>query len=230
MIITIDGPTASGKSTMGRLLAKRLGFYYLYSGLLFRGFAYLLIDRAGYTLATIAHPSAADIDHYLDPKRFVYTYDSEHEERIVFDGHDITPATKGSEIAQAASMVSGDSAVRAKILLLQRALANDHNLVVDGRDAGSIAFAQAEVKFFLTAADMVRARRWQEQQKRYGNRFSLDQALAEITERDRRDSQRAIAPLQIPQGAILIDNSDLDQEATLAQMLGWVKMANKKRG
>ncbi len=215
MIITIDGPTASGKSTVGRLLAKELDHYYLYTGMLYLGLAYLLMKDHGYTLDTVAHPDMKLVDHILDTKRFSYRYDASDRERIFFDGTDITSHLKGDTIGQGASIVSTNPEVRERLNTLQRAIANDHDVVIDGRDSGSVVFPHAENKFFLTASEDERARRWREQQEKRGESVSLEQAKAFISMRDNRDSQRKSAPLTIPQGAQVIDNSDLAIDETL---------------
>ena len=112
MIITIDGPTASGKSTVGRLVAKKLGYYYLYTGLLYRALAYLLLKDHGYTLDTIADSDLNIVDELIDPKRLVYRYDADDRERIFFDSSDITSHLKGDRIGQGASIVSTNSEIR----------------------------------------------------------------------------------------------------------------------
>ena len=152
MIITIDGPTASGKSTLGRMLAKELGHYYLYSGLMFRALAYVLKNQYGYTNEQFEQPRIEDIDSVLAPKRFVYTYDDQHKERIFFDGVDITPHLKAGGIDQLASVVSRNSAVRDRLTQLQRSIAESADVIVDGRDSGSVVFPYADYKFYVTAA------------------------------------------------------------------------------
>ena len=215
MTITIDGPTASGKSTVGRLLSKELNYYYLYTGLLYRGLAYLLMKDYGYTLDTVAHPDMQLVEQLLDPKRFVYTYDAQDRERIFFDGSDITPHLKGDTIGQGASIVSTHPDVRERLNKLQRAIAHDHDVVIDGRDAGSVVFPHADVKFFLTASEDERAARWKKQQEQRGEQVSLQKAKAFITKRDRRDSTRPTAPLKIPKGATVIDNSGMTIDETV---------------
>src|ERR1700688_1140396 len=106
MIITIDGPVASGKSTVSRILAQKLGYYYLCSGLLYRALAYFFIHQCGFTVYTIANPRIEDIAHCLDHQRFVYLYDEHSREHIFFDGHDITPYLKDSFMDKVTSIVS----------------------------------------------------------------------------------------------------------------------------
>ncbi len=219
MIITIDGPTASGKSTMGRGLAKRLGYYYIYSGLLFRALAYLLINERGYKEDALRNPRAEDIEYCFNAERFFYQYNDQFQERLFFDEIDITPHLKTSFIDRRSSIVSTNRRARDKIADVQRDIARDYSIVVDGRDVGSVIFPDADIKFFLTASVEVRAERWRHVQSKQGNDFSLEQAIERITERDQRDQERDIAPLIIPDDAIMVDNSALSQEQTLEKML-----------
>ncbi len=223
MIVTIDGPVASGKSTVSRLLAQKLGYYYLCSGLLYRALAYLLVHNYGYTLETIADCFSEDIAQCFDEQRFSYHYDEKSRERIFFDNNDITPFLKDGFIDKVTSIVSVNSVVRDAVTLLQHTIASKYNVVTDGRDVGSVVFPHAEVKFFVTASVRVRAERWRKDQEKYGNHFSLDQAIALITDRDDRDRNRSIAPLIIPENAIVIDTSDLTIEQTVACMIQHVK-------
>lgn len=219
MIITIDGPTASGKSSVARALAKKLNVYYLATGMLYRAIAYVLLHNAGYTKDGLRIPNPEDLATYLDPKRFRYLYDHEKGEQIFFDDQEITPFLKGSEIDEASSILSANQLVRDALLAIQRSFAKTFDLVAEGRDVGSVVFPNADYKFFLTASVDVRARRWQADQKKKGNDFSLAQAAEKITQRDERDKNRKIAPLVKPCGAILIDNSDLDFQQTLERFV-----------
>ncbi|EKD48615.1 MAG: Cytidylate kinase [uncultured bacterium] len=215
MIITIDGPTASGKSTVGRLLAKRLNSYYLYTGLLYRAVAYRLMKDHGYTIETIAHPDMLIIDQLLDSKRFVYQYTATDRERIFYDGVDITNHLQDDTIGQGASIVSTHPEVRERLNQLQRAIANDHDVVIDGRDSGSVVFPHAQHKFFLTASEDERIVRWCMYQEKLGHMVTMEQAKLFISSRDQRDSTRKIAPLSIPIGALVIDNTGKSVSETL---------------
>lgn len=219
MIITIDGPTASGKSTLGRMLAKELGHYYLYSGLMFRALAYVLKHQYGYTKEQFEQPRMEDIDQVLDPKRFVYTYDDQHKERIFFDEVDIAFHLKAGGIDQLASVVSRNGEVREKLMQLQRSIAKSVDVIVDGRDSGSVVFPYADYKFYVTASEDERAKRWLKQQDKYSVDGSLEKARIFINERDQRDMKRQNAPLIIPDGAHVIDNTDQTPQETLAAML-----------
>lgn len=216
MIITIDGPTASGKSTAAMLMAQKLGFYYLNSGLLYRAFAYVLLDHCGYRVEKLYHPRDEDIQAYLLSDRINYICDSQAMASIWFDGNDITAHLKGGAIDQAASIVSGDVRVRQALLGVQRLIGKAHDLVIDGRDTGTVVFPDADYKFYLTASLEIRAARWMHDQQARGNSYSLQEAIAQLAIRDERDATRDIAPLRIPEAATIIDNGQLTIEQTVA--------------
>lgn len=245
VIITIDGPAASGKSTIARGLARTLGYYYLCSGLLYRALGYLLVTQRGYTIENVHQLKQSDIDYCFDPKKFLYNYDQEKGEHIFFMSHsyfstngvpngkqrnwgnDITPYLKDKAIDQIASVISTNTLVRHALTQLQHAIASEYNIVADGRDVGSVIFPHAEHKFFITAAIEVRAQRWQQDQKKYGNNFSLQEAIARITDRDERDKNRTVAPLVVPAGAIIIDTSDITVEQVIEIMMHTIENNSK---
>ncbi len=222
MIITIDGPAASGKSTAARLLAKRLGYYYLNSGMLYRALSYLLLEN-GYTLETTANPSESDIKQYLDPERLAYVSDDQTNAHIYFDGEEITQYLKNERIDQASSRVSTNAEVRDYLLNFQRQLASTHDVIVEGRDSGTVVFPQAQVKFFLMASLEVRAERWQKELEEKGTKITILEAQKQLSERDKRDTERAIAPLKIPENAIVVDNSLYTINETVDVLVGYVK-------
>ncbi len=219
MIITIDGPTASGKTSIARMLAKKLGYYYLSSGLLFRGLAYVLVHDFMYSSDLIANPVHVDIAKALDPLTFVYVYDQLQGEQLVVNGKNITQELRGQTLSQYASILGTNVQVRTALAALQHQIAARHNLVAEGRDMGSAIFPHADIKFFLTASLDVRAARWQKDQNAKGKDLSLEEARIEIQTRDDRDQSRKVAPLIIPAGAVIIDDSEMPQEAVVDEML-----------
>lgn len=221
MIITIDGPTASGKSTVARAVALKLQSYYIYSGLLFRALAYLLIKNKGYSIQALACPLSVDVQEIFDPMHFEYQY-HDGKEQIIFDGVNITDHLKHSDIDRGASIVSTNSFVRDALLALQRHIARTQSVVVDGRDTGSVVFPHAEYKFFITASLKERARRWRLDQAKRGMVFTDEQACAAVAERDERDSSRALAPLTVPDGAVVIDSTDLSKDAVIELIMSIV--------
>lgn len=214
MIITIDGPTASGKSTVARELANKLGCYYLNTGFLYRALSYLLMSKCGYTLEDLKTPSKKDIDCVLDPHKFEYQFKG-GSAHVLFDGQDITPYLKTKKNDQAASIVSGCKIVRDALIEYQRAFTKNADVIAEGRDTGTVIFPNADIKIYLTASVDERARRWQRYKKYKGNQYTFEQAVAEVKARDERDSSRAIAPLKIPDDAIVVDSTDFTQQQTI---------------
>jgi len=219
MIITIDGPTASGKSTVARELARSLGFLYLSSGLLYRGLAYCLHAECQYTPEQMQDPHADDIARCVHDMKALSYETSSVGERVLLHGVDITTNLKTPEIDDYASRIAMTAIVRNAINAWQHRLAQGKDAVVEGRDCGSTVFAQAAIKFFLTACDEIRAQRWQRDQSKKGNQFTHQEAYARIQERDRRDTTRTLAPLIIPRGATVVDNSTLTVEQTVEYMI-----------
>jgi len=223
MIITIDGPVASGKSTLARMLAKDIGAYYIYSGLLYRALAYLLIEHEAYQKEDLENPKAEDLARYLDADKFVYSFEDDFKERIFFENQDITPFLKTNFIDDASSIISTNGRVREALYGIIREIARHFDIVFDGRDGGSVVFPAADFKFYVTAPVEVRAERWRNDQRKEGFDFSSEQALQKVGERDRRDKERKIAPLVIPDGAIIVDTAGLTPEENLQKMFVYIQ-------
>ncbi len=223
MIITIDGPAASGKSSTGRLLAEKLGFFYLYSGLLYRAVAYTAINRLGYSLEDLKHYTEAPegIKQIVPDLQYIYTPTT--GDQVYVKNENITAGLKDPYLDQAASLVSTYPSIRKALTDLQRELAQGKDIVVDGRDAGTVVFPQADYQFFLMARVEERARRWVEQQKKRGNQVSLVQAIGELSSRDHRDANRLLAPLTISPNAQIIDNTALSLQEVTERMIGKIK-------
>ena len=219
MIITIDGPTASGKSTIARTLAAQLHFYYVATGMLYRALAYILTTTYKYTREDLSHPQMTDVHECLQPDRLVYTYDPERGAILVFDGLDITLHLKTPIMDEYSSIISAHEQVREQMVELQRTLANNYDVIVEGRDCGSVVFPHADIKFFVTATLEVRAERWRFDQAAKGSNFTFEQAFEIVRERDWRDETRPASPLIIPEGAVVVDNSYMSKEQTIAYMI-----------
>lgn len=206
MIIAIDGPVASGKSSIARQLAHKLGYYYLYTGLLYRGIAYILVKQFGYSMTDLVHPKHEDVDAIVQQGRFVYCY-AHGEPSILFDGNDITAELKKGEVDGWSSTSSADIYVRRAIFDMQTILGREHDLVAEGRDIGTVVFPHAEHKFFLTASLEQRAYWWRKMQENLGRHYSVDESMREVAERDRRDTTREHSPLVQAADAVFIDGT-----------------------
>ncbi len=217
MIITIDGPVASGKSTVAEKMAVQFGFFYLYTGLLYRALAYALVTSFSYTKETLQEPAQKDIDSLLAEGRIVYRYDSGGP-HIFFDGAEITGLLKSEFVDGISSISSANPRVREGVFVLQQSIAMQNDIVADGRDTGTVVFPDAEVKFFLTASLEERARRWRIGQEQQGNLLDEREALAAVSLRDERDTNRVVSPLKIASDAILVDNTGWSIDETIAHM------------
>lgn len=237
MIITIDGPSASGKSSLARKLANELGIYYLNSGLLYRALAFILINKFNYSDAKLKNINIVDIDLILSELKYYFNVSVEAQgaksdgktESIKYQEVDITPFLKTPHIDQIASILSENKLLRLSLLDYQRNFSKENDLVTDGRDCGSVVFPDADVKIFLTASIQVRALRWQKEMKLKGLQYSLQECEQLISERDKRDQEREIAPLIIPKDAIVLDNSDLNQEETFNKALEIIQHSTQNK-
>ncbi len=220
MIITIDGPVNSGKSTIARMLAKRKGMFYINSGLLFRALAYVLTEICNIPVEQLVTLTHDQILKCFDLSRLGYVYQG-NSESVLYDGNNIMWYLKSPEIDHAASLIAINGDVREILLHLERKLAQSRDVVIDGRDTGSVVFPHADYKFFLTASPDVRAQRWQRSQEKKGNRLPLDIALKEVNRRDERDKTRLIAPLIEPCDAINVDSSDKSTDEVIKTIEGF---------
>ncbi|MBK9155050.1 MAG: (d)CMP kinase [Chloracidobacterium sp.] len=217
MIIAIDGPSGAGKSTLGKMLAKRFGLLYLDTGAMYRAAALAAI-RQGVELEDVkAVESAAEsavIELTGEPDSM----------RVLLNGEDVSSEIRTLKMAQAASVVSTNSAVRRVMVDQQRRIgkAAPNGCVLEGRDIGSVVFPDADIKFFLTAKPEARASRRFEEDRAKGRISTYEQTLAEINERDDRDVSRLDSPLTIAEDSVVIDTSELDLTEVFEQMLAAV--------
>jgi len=212
-IVTIDGPSGSGKGTIARVVATRLGWHLLDSGALYR-----LVALAG-TQAGLAPDDVeghAGLAQEMDVR---FAADAAGEERVLLAGLDVTAKIRSEAAGQGASRVAAWAAVRTALIERQRAFATPPGLVADGRDMGTVIFPAAEVKIFLTASAAERALRRYKQLKDKGSDVSLPALSREITERDLRDSTRAVAPLRPAPDAETIDSTGLSIEQVVERVL-----------
>ncbi len=202
--IAIDGPGGAGKSTIARQLARELGFYYVDTGAIYRTVAYFL-DLLG-----ISPADADGVRRYIDELTVEIEYDGDGRQHMRMNGMDVTDEIRDPDISMKASAVSAHTAVREMLLDMQRELAKKHNVIMDGRDIGTVVLPDAQVKIFLTAVDEVRARRRYLELQAKGKKDTFEQVLAELKKRDHQDTHRSIAPLKQAADAVVVDTSALD--------------------
>ncbi len=210
--IAIDGPAGAGKSTIARALAKELGYYYVDTGAIYRTVAYFL-DLLG-----ISPKDADGVHRYIDELTIQIEYDEEGKQHMLMNGMDVTGEIRTPDISQKASLVSAHPEVREMLLDMQREVARKHNVIMDGRDIGTVVLPKATVKIFLTASAEVRAKRRTDELLAKGQKVNYEQVLKDIQQRDHQDSTRAVAPLKQAADAVLLDTSDMDIDAVLAAM------------
>lgn len=215
MIITIDGPAASGKSTIAHLLAQKIGAFYINSGLLFRALAYILLQQKEDHTSLVKDTERLNSFLYND----VDYYYIKEEPLIAYKGHVITPLLKTPEVSSYASIIATEPTVRNVLLEYQRMLARHTDVIADGRDCGTVVFPHADFKFFITAQEAIRAQRFQHDLAKQNRTISLKESIALLQERDQRDSSRSTAPLEKAPDAFCIDTSFLSIEETVACVL-----------
>ena len=210
--IAIDGPAGAGKSTIARALAKELGYYYVDTGAIYRTVAYFL-DLLG-----VSPKDVDGVERYLDELTVEIEYDEEGKQHMIMNGMDVSDDIRTQDISQKASLVSAHAIVRDMLLDMQRDVAKKHNVIMDGRDIGTVVLPRATVKIFLTASAEVRAQRRLDEMLAKGQQGNFKQVLADIQQRDYQDSHREIAPLKQAKDAVLLDTSDLDIDGVIAAM------------
>lgn len=212
--IAIDGPAGAGKSTIAKRISKDRAIVYVDTGAMYRALG-LKAVRMGYDPgdAALVVPMLPDTDVTIE-----YRDDAQH---IILDGEDVNGFIRTEEISQAASVISTIPEVRVKLVELQRALAKNQNIVMDGRDIGTYVLPDAPYKFYVTASPEVRARRryLEYEQKGTLDGRSFEQILEEIKERDYRDSNREFAPLRPAEDAVIIDTSEMDIDTAVNSVL-----------
>lgn len=208
--IAIDGPAGAGKSTIARRLAKELGFYYVDTGAIYRTVAYF------FDLWGVSPKDVDAINRYIDELTIGITYDEEGVQHMIMNGMDVTNDIRTQDISQKASLVSAHAVVREVLLDMQRDVAKVHNVIMDGRDIGTVVLPRADVKIFLTAAAEVRARRRTDELTAKGQKANYDTILKEIQQRDYQDTHREIAPLKMARDSVKVDTSELDIDGVVA--------------
>ena len=210
--IAIDGPAGAGKSTIAKRLAKELGYYYVDTGAIYRTVAYFL-DLLG-----ISPKDVDGVERYIDELTVEIEYDEEGAQHMIMNGMDVTGDIRTQDISQKASLVSAHAVVRDVLLDMQRDVARRHNVIMDGRDIGTVVLPKADVKIFLTAQPEIRAKRRCDELIAKGQKADFDTVLKEIIQRDYQDTHRPVAPLKMARDSIKLDTSELDIEGVLKEM------------
>ena len=210
--IAIDGPAGAGKSTIAKRLAKELGFYYVDTGAIYRTVAYF------FDLWGVSPKDVDGIERYIDELTVEIEYDEDGSQHMIMNGMDVTGDIRTQDISQKASLVSAHAVVRDMLLDMQRDVAKRHNVIMDGRDIGTVVLPKADVKIFLTADAEVRARRRCDELLAKGQKAVYETILKEIQQRDYQDTHRAIAPLKMARDSIKLDTSNLDIDGVIAEM------------
>ena len=217
LVITIDGPAASGKSTIARMLAERLGASFLDTGAMYRAVT-LAAMQAGVDMSD--EEKLLDI---LETKKFQFAA-KEGKMTVSIDGVDVTEQIRRQEVTANARHIASAAKIRAKLVQMQRQFAADEEkIVAEGRDQGTVAFPNADIKFFLDADIAERARRRQSELQSKGDGENLEQIQRDIEKRDKSDESRAVGPLKPANDAIVVDTTDLTIEQVVEKLLCCVK-------
>ena len=215
LIIAIDGPSASGKSTLGRMVARALGLLYIDTGSMYRAVALAVIESTVNETDDVAVGSLAeriDIDLAGDPESM----------RVTLNGRDVSERIRDEDVTHVSSIISTISAVRRAMVERQREFGK-RGAVMNGRDIGTVVFPNADVKFFLTADLNERAERRLAEEREQNSAATYEQTLADITERDRRDTTREDSPLVAADDAIVVDSSGVSLDDVFAKMMTIVR-------
>ena len=208
--IAIDGPAGAGKSTIAKRLAKELGYRYVDTGAIYRTVAYF------FDLWGVAPKDIDGITRYIDELNVGIEYDENGVQHMLMNGIDVTDDIRTQEISQKASLVSAHAIVRDMLLDMQRDVAKRHNVIMDGRDIGTVVLPRATVKIFLTASPEIRARRRTDELIAKGQKANYEKVLSEIKQRDYQDTHREVAPLKMCRDSIKVDTTDMDIDGVVA--------------
>ena len=223
LVITIDGPAASGKSTVARLVAQKLSASFLDTGAMYRA-ATLAAMKAGVDLS-----DEKKLLGVMGASKFQFSV-KEGLMKAAIDGIDVTEQIRSPGVTEKARYIASAAMVREKLVRMQRQFAaGEKNIVTEGRDQGTVAFPDAGIKFYLTARIAERARRRQAELRAKGIDYGIEEIQASLEKRDRSDQSRTVGPLKIAKDAIIIDTTDLSIEEVVEKVLGFVKTKCSKK-
>jgi len=223
MVITIDGPAASGKSTVARLVAQKLGASFLDTGAMYRAVT-LAAMKAGVDMS-----DEKELLGVMRTSKFQFSV-KDGLTMVSIDGVDVSDEIRSPEVTAKARYIASAAMVREKLVRMQRQFAaGEKKIVTEGRDQGTVAFPDAGIKFYLTARIAERARRRQAELRAKGIDYGIEEIQASLEKRDRSDQSRTVGPLKIAKDAIIIDTTDLSIEEVVEKVLGFVKTKCSKK-
>ena len=215
--IAIDGPAGAGKSSIAKALSKRLGYIYIDTGAMYRAVALFFLEN------NVADGTDSRIDSLLDKLEISIKYE-DGAQKVILNGEDVTGKLRLEEIGKLASKFSAIGSVREKLVALQRKLAQKENVVMDGRDIGTVVLPNADLKIYLSASSKVRAkRRYLELLEKGHTDLDINEIEDEIIKRDEADMNREISPLKQADDAYYLDSSDMTLEEVVSKILSMVK-------
>ncbi len=214
--IAIDGPSGSGKSTISKCLAKKLGFINVDTGALYRAIAYFFVNNG------IDYDLESNVEKALNNIHINLEYEN-YNQILLLNGEDITQKIRSDEISMAASKLSSMQCVRDYLFNLQRSIANTNNVIMDGRDIGTVILPNATLKLFLTALPEVRAKRRYIQLVKENPKITYEEVLKSLNQRDFNDINRKNSPLECAKDAIVFDNSNYSFEETIDELMKIIK-------
>lgn len=216
LIVAIDGPAGAGKSTVAKRVAKELGYTYMDTGAMYRAFAWRVREE-GLELGDEKKLRRVLQDTHIE------IVEQDGRLSVLLNGVEVTERIRTPELSQSASLISTSGIVRERMVELQRAMGSRGGVVAEGRDIGTVVFPNAEVKIYLDASAEERARRRFEELRSQGRQVTLEETLKEMEERDRRDKERAVAPLRKAEGAVVIDSTGRSADQVVERIMQEIK-------
>lgn len=211
MIIAIDGPSGAGKSTVAKLLSEKLNFEYMDTGAMYRALAYKAI---------LCNIEICEANEHMIEEMLRTTVVDYHHNQIYLDGHGVEEFIREEEVSIGASKISALKSVRENMVKLQRKIAENKNVILDGRDIGTKVFPNADYKFFITASEQTRAKRRFNQLEDNGKKVDFDSVLCDLKKRDKNDSTRKFSPLTKANDAILVDTTLMNLNEVVEYIAG----------